>query len=170
MKIKILLTFFILTAIFISGCATEKLIKPSGKRADDWLSYENKDLGISLRHPPTFEVYQTDNDTLRVDGGYEDAQQPLTQIFLGMRRVNKQRESEEQIGFRLQNKSIINRQNKDNYELIEFEGGQYYILSDKGTFHVGDTLDMWKSKFEEEGIYQDYRTKLDKIRDSIKII
>ena len=70
-------------------------------------------------------------------------------------------------------KNIYTIQNKGNYDLVYVENGKsYYILSDKGTFIVDNTLDIpfWKPLFEEGGVYQLYKTKFDAILNSIKIL
>ena len=70
-------------------------------------------------------------------------------------------------------KKAYTAENKGNYDLINVENGKfYYILGDKGTFYIGSTLEIefWKPLFEEDGIYQEYKTQFDQIRNSIKII
>lgn len=64
-------------------------------------------------------------------------------------------------------------ENKGNYDLVNIENGQpYYLLSDKGTFIIENTLsiEFWKPLFEEDGVYQVYTNQFDQIKDSIKVI
>ena len=64
-------------------------------------------------------------------------------------------------------------ENKGNYDLINVENGQlYYLLSDKGTFIIDNTLgiEFWKPLFEEDGVYQSYKSKFDEVLNSIQII
>ena len=64
-------------------------------------------------------------------------------------------------------------ENKRNYDLVNVENGQsYYLLSDKGTFIIDNTLkiEFWKPLFEEDGVYQEYGNQFKQIINSIKII
>lgn len=239
---KYFIVISILLVIFISSCKAPETIK---KESDNFQFYENKDLGISFKYPSTFKVYQGDKDTLRIDTGYKNAQHSAVEANMGIRRINANRESIEQIqarinpdlsgltsviqsleqsispegraeltrqieyskktnpdGYKLlyEDKTIeeatneavktIQKQidefktmqtkkktykveNKGNYDLVNIENGQsYYLLSDKGTFIIDNTIDIkfWKPLFEEDGVYQEYKNQFDQIKDSIKVI
>jgi len=70
-------------------------------------------------------------------------------------------------------KKTFKVENKGNYDLVNVENGQsYYLLSDKGTFIIDNTIDIefWKPLFEQDGVYQEYKNQFDQIKNSIKII
>ena len=238
---KYFIVISILIVIFISACKSQETLKEDS----NLLSYENKDLGISFKHPSNFKVYQGDKDTLRIDTGYKNAQHSAVEAVMGIRRINAVRESIEQIQARInpdlsslqsviqsleqsispEGRAELTRQieyskktnpdgykliygdktteeateehlktiqtqiekfremqtkkktykieNKRNYDLVNVENGQsYYLLSDKGTFIIDNTLkiEFWKPLFEEDGVYQEYGNQFKQIINSIKII
>src|SRR3989344_3335196 len=94
---KYFIVISILIVIFISACKSQETLKEDS----NLLSYENKDLGISFKHPSNFKVYQGDKDTLRIDTGYKNAQHSAVEAVMGIRRINAVRESIEQIQARI---------------------------------------------------------------------
>jgi len=143
-------------------------------------TYQNKELGISFKHPSDLKVYQQDENSILIKSDYKNPEHSAIEISMNIKRTSFQRETKEQIEAKFKGLpeeaiapyAIIKQETKGNYELLQMKAGsQYYILSDKGTFYVGDTVDTfgWKEIFTKEGIYQTYRSKFDAIRNSIKI-
>jgi hypothetical protein len=162
MKPKVLPSFIVLMLFTLSACVTQE--RPL-------LSYKNPALGISFDYPVEFEVYQQDENNLRVESDYKNPEKAGISIGMNIKKINPQRETYEQIENRLRfsGKSIISKESKGDYELLKINDNEYYILSDKGTFYIGDSTDTYKSILEEEGLYQDYKNKFAEIRNSIRI-
>lgn len=143
-------------------------------------TYQNKELGISFKYPSDLKVYQQDENSILIKSDYKNPEHSAIEISINIKRTSFQRETKEQIEAKFKGLpeeaiapyAIIKQETKGNYELLQMKAGsQYYILSDKGTFYVGDTVDTfgWKEIFTKEGIYQTYRSKFDAIKDSIII-
>ena len=168
---KIVLVLIVLVILGIAGYFV--FIKQSSQTptTEETLSnYHSKESGISFKYPSDLKVYQQDENNVLIKADYKNPEHSLVSIEMGIRRINTQRETDDQINFRLQGKKIIREETRNGYRILQFEGGsQYYILSDKGTFYVGDTLDTfsWKDIFQKEGLYQTYRLKFNAIRNSI---
>ena len=151
---------------------TKKQSQPASTTKENSATYHSKELGVSFKYSSDLKVYQQDENNILIKADYKNPEHSLVEISMGIRRINPQRETQEQINFRLQGKKIIAQETIGNYERLQWESGsKYYILSDKGTFYVGDTVDTipWKDMLQKEGVYQTYRSKFDSIRNSIKI-
>ncbi|MDA2937716.1 hypothetical protein MYX75_05570 [Acidobacteria bacterium AH-259-A15] len=151
-----------------------------------WLTYENKELGISFNYPPNFKIYQPDRDHLRIDSDYKNPRNNIIRLSLNIKKLHPDRQTFEESGIRPDPSDFLvtlpeelkNRkytvQRKENYDLVRVENSRrfHYILSDRGTFSISSTMNIeaFKSQLEEEGVYQDYRTTFDQIISTIKII
>lgn len=62
-----------------------------------WLTYTNKDLGISFDYPPAYKIYQTGEKTLKVSADYKDPRYPYSEIAMVVQRVAITAETTEQI-------------------------------------------------------------------------
>mgnify|MGYP001596120407 CR=1 FL=1 len=168
---NIALVVVILFIIAVGGYFVFMKQNPQSSTTSETLSnYHSKELGLSFKYSSDLKVYQQNEDNVLIKADYKNPEHSGIEISMGIKRINPQRETKEQINFRLQGKKIIKQETKDNYEILEWEGGsQYYLLSDKGTFYVGDTVDTfgWRDIFQKEGLYQNYRLKFDTIRNSI---
>ncbi len=164
--------------VILYGCtkdnskSEEVEVQKTTSQIIDFETYENNDIGISFDYPSNFKVYQQDEDSLRVESDYKNPESSLMSVGMNIKRINIQRETQEQIESRLSpsGKSILSREIKENFELLKISDNGYYILSDKGTFYIGDSTNVYKSTLEQEGLYQDYKNKFNEIRNSIKII
>jgi|SRR3989344_4360637 len=171
---KYFIVISLLLVIFISACKTQETVKEES----NLLSYENKDLGISFKYPSAFTVSDGIKGAIFILSDYKNTDNPG--VSIGMKIIKAEKPSTEQqirslyegiakeAGLTLN----FNKQNKENYELIEieFQGFTYYLLSDKGTFIVSDEVDKFKGVLEQQGLYQKYRKQFDEILKSIKII
>ena len=169
---KVTLIVIILVILGIAGyfVFTKQNSQQSSTTKETLSSYHSKELGLSFTHSSDLKVYQQDENNLLIKADYKNPEHSLVSIEMGIRRINAQRETDDQINFRLQGKKILKEETRNGYRILQFEGGsQYYILSDKGTFYIGDTLDTfsWKDIFQKEDLYQPYRLKFDTIRNSI---
>ena len=168
---NIALVVVIVVIIAIGGYFVFMKQSPQLSTTSETLSnYHSKELGLSFKYSSDLKVYQQDEDNILIKADYKNLEHSLVSIEMGIKRINPQRETDDQINFRLQGKKIIKEETRNGYRILQFEAGsQYYILSDKGTFYVGDTLDTfsWKDIFQKEGLYQPYRLKFDTIRNSI---
>lgn len=136
-------------------------------------TYQSIELGLSFKYPSNFKVYQQDENNLRVESDYKNTERPQDSIGMNIIKINPQRETDDRINFRLQGKKIIREETRNGYRILQFESGfenglEYYILSDKGTFYIGDSLEVIKSSITEQQ-YTDYRTKFDAVIDSIRV-
>lgn len=136
------------------------------------LNYENKNLGISFDYPSNFEVYQQDKNSLRIESDYQKKGKPYFSVGMNIKRVNSQRENLEKVKkiWALSGEKISKVLKLDNYDLVIGSEGTNYILSDNGTFFVGDSVDVHKKLLKQEGLYQSYKSKFLEIKNSIKII
>ena len=169
---KVTLVVIIMVILGVAGyfVFTTQNSQQSSTTKEALSSYHSKELELSFKHSSDLKVYQQDENNVLIKADYKNPEHSLVSIEMGIRRINAQRETDDQINFRLQGKKILKEETRNGYRILQFEGGsQYYILSDKGTFYIGDTLDTfsWKDIFQKEDLYQPYRLKFDTIRNSI---
>ena len=92
---KYFVVILMLVVIFISACKVQETVQGNKQK------YENKDLGITFEYPSNFKVYQADKDTLRIDSGYKNTEHSAVEAVMGIRRINTNRETSEQIQSRI---------------------------------------------------------------------
>lgn len=184
MKIKILLPLFIIFVITVTGCKIQEV-------DENILFYENKNMGISFNYPSSFTVYQPSAISLRIESDYRNEQLPIYHdypgsfLIMNIERINSKQEDLEQIenrinpkkfNLRTEEEKVIGEKKdykiikKNNYDLVEVSDGNSYILTDKGTFFISDSTNIFKELLEQPGLYQKYSKQFDDIRKSIKII
>ena len=136
------------------------------------LIYENKNLGISFTYPSEFQVYQQDENSLRIESDYNTKGKPYFSIGMNIKRVNSHREKLEKVEkiLAIIGEKIIKVLKLDNYYLVVGSESTNYILSDNGVFFIGDSVDVHKNLLQQESLYQHYKLKFFEIKKSIKII
>ena len=189
MKIKTVLALCVII-IFISGCGTRT---PDAKPSNDWATYNDEDLGISFQHPIDFKVSKIQH-LIKIETSYRILRELQSSQGISLISINTtinivkksdQKADVEDIEDLLLNKmntfldsnskyKIISVEKVHTYDLLKFERGNlygYYILSDAGTFIVSDSLNEDSLKtLKEEGLYEEYQSKFDRVVNSIRII
>jgi len=140
-----------------------------------FLTYSNEELHIAFQYPDNFKVYNANKDELRVESDYKKEGALGASIGMNITRINTAPESITDLDKRLELKySSQGRQiqkeveNHGNYQIVKYSGGEIYLVSQKDTFYIGNSLNLYKASLSQEQ-FTDYRKKFDAIMGSIII-
>lgn len=139
-----------------------------------WQTYTSDELGVSFIYPSDLKVYQQDQDNILLTAEYNNPELPFATVTMLIRRVDgpnlATKESIDSV-LEVLGQKTVDLGMKNNYRILKVEGrSQYYFLTDAGNLLIDDAMDaLYKDQFIKEGIYEEYRTKFDAVRDSIII-